>query len=84
MRLFALIDGYGRHDFSKRAVWQRELANSVDIQCNQQPVKPARNVRIGDILQIRTERDEFEVEVLLLTELVACVDRADPLSRNRI
>jgi ribosome-associated heat shock protein Hsp15 len=38
------------------------------IQCNRQPVKPACNVRIGDILQIRTERDEFEVELLLLSE----------------
>jgi ribosome-associated heat shock protein Hsp15 len=38
------------------------------IQCNKQPVKPARNVRVGDIFQIRTERDEFEVEVMLLSE----------------
>lgn len=37
------------------------------IQCNRQPVKPARVVRAGEVLQIRTERSEFEVEVLLLS-----------------
>ena len=35
----------------------------------QQPVKPAREVRIGDLLQIKTEGGDFEVEVLLLSEL---------------
>ena len=39
------------------------------IQCNNQPVKPARDVRIGEILQIRTEAGDFQVEVLLLTNI---------------
>lgn len=39
------------------------------IQCNQQAVKPSREVRIGDLLQIRTEGGDFEVEVLLLSEV---------------
>jgi ribosome-associated heat shock protein Hsp15 len=38
------------------------------IQSNNQPVKPARDVRVGDLLQIRTERGDFQVEVLLLSE----------------
>jgi ribosome-associated heat shock protein Hsp15 len=39
------------------------------IQSQQQPVKPAREVRIGDFLQIKTEGGDFEVEVLLLSEV---------------
>jgi ribosome-associated heat shock protein Hsp15 len=39
------------------------------IQSNHQPAKPAREVRIGDMLEIRTEGGEFEVEVLLLSEV---------------
>jgi len=39
------------------------------IQCNHQPVKPAREVRVGDSLQIKTEGGDFEVEVLVLSDL---------------
>lgn len=37
------------------------------IASNQQVAKAAREVRIGDLLQIKTSHDEFEVEVLLLS-----------------
>lgn len=33
------------------------------------PAKPAREVHVGDLLRIRTESDEFEVEVLGLSEM---------------
>ncbi|MBO0910794.1 MAG: RNA-binding S4 domain-containing protein [Acidobacteria bacterium] len=39
------------------------------VQANKQPAKPAREVRVGDLVRIRTEGGEFEVEVLLLSEL---------------
>ena len=39
------------------------------IQSNHQPAKPAREVRLGDMLQIRTEGGDFTVEVLLLNEV---------------
>jgi ribosome-associated heat shock protein Hsp15 len=39
------------------------------IQSHQQAVKPAREVRVGDLLQIKTEGGDFEVEVLLLSEV---------------
>ncbi len=39
------------------------------IQSNHQPAKPAREVRIGDRLEIETEGGNFEVEVLLLSEV---------------
>jgi len=38
------------------------------VQCGEQPVKPSREVRIGEFLSIRTEGGDFEVEVLLLGE----------------
>jgi ribosome-associated heat shock protein Hsp15 len=38
------------------------------IQCNHQAAKPAREVRVGDLLHIRTDHSEFEVEI---TELSA-------------
>lgn len=37
------------------------------IQCNRQPAKPAREVRVGDLLRIGTEGAEFEIEVLALS-----------------
>ena len=37
------------------------------IQCNHQPAKAARDVRIGDLLRIKTDAHEFEVEVLQLS-----------------
>ena len=39
------------------------------IQSNRQAVKPAREVRVGELLQIKTEGGDFEVEVLLLSEV---------------
>ena len=39
------------------------------IEFNHQPVKPAREIRVGDMLQIRTERGDYQVEVLLLSEI---------------
>jgi ribosome-associated heat shock protein Hsp15 len=39
------------------------------IASNGQPAKAAREVRAGDMLQIRNEGGEFQVEVLLLSEV---------------
>jgi ribosome-associated heat shock protein Hsp15 len=39
------------------------------IQSKGQPAKPAREVRVGDPLQIRSESGDFGVEVLVLTEV---------------
>ena len=38
------------------------------ILSNNQPAKPAREVRIGDSLHIKNEGGEFEVEVLALSQ----------------
>ena len=37
------------------------------IQANKQPAKAAREVHIGDLLEVRTEGADFQVEVLVLS-----------------
>jgi ribosome-associated heat shock protein Hsp15 len=39
------------------------------IQSNGQPAKPAREVRIGDMLRVTNEGGDFQVEVLALSEV---------------
>lgn len=39
------------------------------IEANGQPVKPARDVRVGDMLQIKNDSGNFQVEVLGLSEI---------------
>jgi ribosome-associated heat shock protein Hsp15 len=50
-----------REQASKACELQRVLSNH-------QPAKPAREVRIGDMLHIKNEGGEFEVEVLALSQ----------------
>jgi ribosome-associated heat shock protein Hsp15 len=39
------------------------------VTSNGQPAKSARPVRLGDLLQVKTEGGDFEVEVLVLSEV---------------
>ena len=39
------------------------------IQSNQQPAKAAREVRVGDMLRVTNDGGEFQVEVLLLSDV---------------
>jgi len=39
------------------------------IQFNHQPAKPAREVRVGDLLHVTSESGDFEVKVLELSEV---------------
>jgi ribosome-associated heat shock protein Hsp15 len=52
------------------------------VLCNQQPAKPAREVRIGDMLQITNEGGDFQVEVLLLSEVRGPASVAQTLYRE--
>jgi ribosome-associated heat shock protein Hsp15 len=38
------------------------------ISSNNQPAKPSREVRLGDMLQIKNEAGEFQIEVLAVSE----------------
>jgi ribosome-associated heat shock protein Hsp15 len=38
------------------------------MEANGQPSKPAREVRVGDLLRVKSEAGEFQIEVLGLSE----------------
>jgi ribosome-associated heat shock protein Hsp15 len=52
------------------------------IQSNGQPVKPARDVRIGDMLRVTNDGGDFEFEVLLLSEVRGPASVAQTLYRE--
>lgn len=39
------------------------------IQFNHQPAKPAREVKTGDLLHIKTDSGDFDVKVLMVSEV---------------
>jgi ribosome-associated heat shock protein Hsp15 len=39
------------------------------VESNGQAAKPAREVRVGDLLQVKNDSGEFQVEVLVLSEM---------------
>lgn len=39
------------------------------VESRGQPVKPAREVHIGDFFQVKTEGGEFEIKVIALSEI---------------
>jgi len=39
------------------------------IQSNGQPAKPSREVRVGDMLHVTNDGGDFDIEVLLLSEV---------------
>jgi len=52
------------------------------VASNGQPAKAARDVRVGDKLQIRNEGGDFEVEVLLLGDIRGPAPVAQTLYRE--
>ncbi len=52
------------------------------IQSNGQSAKPARDVRIGDMLRVTNDGGEFEVQVLLLSEIRGPATVAQTLYRE--
>ncbi len=52
------------------------------IQSNGQPAKPAREVRIGDMLRVTNDGGDFHVEVLLLSEVRGPASVAQTLYRE--
>jgi ribosome-associated heat shock protein Hsp15 len=39
------------------------------IECNQQQAKASREVRVGDLLQVKNDGGDFQVEVVRLSEM---------------
>jgi len=52
------------------------------ILSNGQPAKPAREVRIGDVLRVTNEGGEFEIEVLQLSDVRGPASVAQTLYRE--
>ena len=52
------------------------------VQSNHQPAKPAREVRVGDLIQIKTERGDFQMEVLQVSAVRGPATVAQTLYRE--
>jgi len=52
------------------------------IQSNGQPAKPAREVHVGDMLRVTNDGGDFQVEVLLLSEVRGPASVAQTLYRE--
>jgi ribosome-associated heat shock protein Hsp15 len=52
------------------------------VQSSGQPAKPAREVRIGDMVRVTNDGGEFHVEVLLLSDLRGPASVAQTLYRE--
>src|SRR5208337_3281595 len=52
------------------------------IHANGQPVKPARDVRVGDLLKVKNDSGDFQVEVLALSEIRGPATIAQTLYRE--
>ena len=52
------------------------------IDCGGQAVKPAREVHVGDLVRVKNEGGEFQVEVLALSEMRGSASVAQTLYRE--
>jgi len=67
--------------FKTRALAKRacELGR---VEVHQHPAKPAREVRNGDMIRVTTDSGEFEIEVLVLSEIRGPASEAQKLYRE--
>jgi ribosome-associated heat shock protein Hsp15 len=52
------------------------------VRSNGQPVKPARGVQIGDMLEVKNDSGEFQIEILGLSEMRGPAPVAQQLYRE--
>ena len=52
------------------------------VEANGQHVKPARDIRVGDLLRVKNDSGEFQIEVLLLSEMRGPAPVAQTLYRE--
>lgn len=52
------------------------------VKSNGQPAKPAREVKVGDMLQVSTGGGDFELEVLLLSDMRGSAQIAHTMYRE--
>jgi ribosome-associated heat shock protein Hsp15 len=68
--------------FFKTRVLASRACDLGRILFNGQPAKPAREVRIGDMLRVTNEGGEFEIEVLQLSDVRGPASVAQTLYRE--
>ena len=51
-------------------------------ECNGQAAKPAKEVRVGDVLRVKTEGGDFQIEVLALSDVRGPAVAAQTLFRE--
>ena len=68
--------------FKTRSLAEREPASSAGSSPTKYDAKPARDVRIGDLLRIKNDGGEFQVEVLALSEMRGPAPVAQKLYRE--
>jgi len=52
------------------------------IESNEQNLKPARDVRVGDMLQVKNDSGEFQIEIVALSEVRGPAPIAQTLYRE--
>ncbi len=52
------------------------------VRCGGQPTKPARDIKMGDMLQVTNDSGDFEIEVLQLSEVRGPAPVAQTLYRE--
>jgi ribosome-associated heat shock protein Hsp15 len=67
--------------FKTRALAAR-ACGLARIQSNGQPVKPARDIHVGDMLRVSNDAGEFEIEILALSEVRGPASVAQTLYRE--
>lgn len=67
--------------FKTRAIASR-ACDLGRIESNGQPAKPARDVKIGDLLQIKNDSGDYQIEVLALSEMRGPASVAQTLYRE--
>ena len=55
--------------FFKTRALAAKVCDMGRVTSNGNTAKASRDVRLGDVLQVKTERDDLQVEVLLLSEV---------------
>src|SRR5438309_8553209 len=68
--------------FFKTRAWAARACELGRIQSNGQPAKAAREVRVGDLLRVTNDGGDFQVEVLLLSEVRGPAPVAQTLYRE--
>lgn len=67
--------------FKTRALAKRSCELSR-TRVNGQPAKPAREVRVGDLVEVKTEGRDFQLEVLMLSDIRGPAPVAQALYRE--